>query len=565
MRDILIASSALILALLALRRAFRGVLSRRVQYALWALVLLRLLIPGSLLSLPAADFSVLTAAKPVQAAVERRLDGPFYSRPVREMTPEALLEHNIAVEQVPTADDGAAMILASQPGPGGAAAPRREGYLVRDAQTGAVTLYAHMSVGPWEVVGDIWKAGMLVVGAWFVLSNARLYWKLRKNRTVYETASRRRVYLLPEGVLPSPCLFGGSVYLTPAALETPEKLRHVLAHEETHARHLDPLWALLRCVCLTVYWFDPLVWAAAWCSKTDCELACDEGVLARLGETERIPYGETLLSLIPVKKSPSNPLLATTAMTAGKRQLRDRITRIAQKPRQFMAAALAVVLLAGAVSACTFTGAEPSSSHGPSGPAALTGEELRWFNEEFFNSSEPEMGYQYNVRNQFANPINRYDKPEDVDLYELFYCEGSFPSDEELRSILDTDPDDLPCPAYKLTAAEMDDILEANMGLTTADTAKKGLDGFTYDEASDAYFWMHGDTNYCGALDFLYGTRETTADGGIVKLYHNSKFSGSGWYRVTLSERGEGEYRFVSNQTCEQPDIPPALPSGEPE
>lgn len=56
MKEILLTSSVLILALLALRRVFRRTVSRRVQYALWGLVLLRLLIP---VSLPAAGFSLL--------------------------------------------------------------------------------------------------------------------------------------------------------------------------------------------------------------------------------------------------------------------------------------------------------------------------------------------------------------------------------------------------------------------------------------------------------------------------------------------------------------------------
>ena len=58
MKDILLTSSVLILALLVLRQVFRKSVSRRLQYALWALVLVRLLVP---VSLPALDFNVLTA------------------------------------------------------------------------------------------------------------------------------------------------------------------------------------------------------------------------------------------------------------------------------------------------------------------------------------------------------------------------------------------------------------------------------------------------------------------------------------------------------------------------
>ena len=62
MKDILLTSSVLIAALLLLRRVFRDTVSRRVQYGLWALVLVRLLVPATL---PAADFSVLSVSEPI--------------------------------------------------------------------------------------------------------------------------------------------------------------------------------------------------------------------------------------------------------------------------------------------------------------------------------------------------------------------------------------------------------------------------------------------------------------------------------------------------------------------
>ena len=79
MREILLTSSVLILAVLLLRRAFRDRISRRAQYVLWALVLVRLLVP---VSLPGADFSVLSAAEPVgQAVAERWPPLPWGQRP----------------------------------------------------------------------------------------------------------------------------------------------------------------------------------------------------------------------------------------------------------------------------------------------------------------------------------------------------------------------------------------------------------------------------------------------------------------------------------------------------
>ncbi len=553
MKEILITSSALILALLAIRQGFKGVLSRRVQYALWALVLVRLLVP---VSLPATEFSVLTATQPVQTVVAGRVAAPVFV-PVAQAP---LVQH-------PTAPDAAPEL---------AIEPAQDRVWVAQSDETAVQ-YRKLSVE--QVLALVWKAGMVLMGGFFLVSNLGFYFRLRKYRrewagTAHPYGVKQAVYLVPEGVIPSPCLFGRSIYITPAVATDSEKLRHVLSHEATHARHLDPLWALLRCVCLTVYWFDPLVWVAARCSRADCELACDESVLRALGEEERIPYGQTLLSLIPVKKV-SNPMIAATTMTAGKKQLKDRVSRIARRPRQVMAAALAVAVLAGVVSACTFTGGKPGSDGKVpvSGPEALTGEELRWFNEEFFSSPEASL---YNFRNQFANPLILYDRPEDIDLYELFYCEmgdGEI-SDAELTAAFGFDTwEDMPCPGYKMTAGEIDRLLVEYTGRSLEETNKVGLDQFTYLEEYDAYYWMHGDTNYSGGPKIAAGVR----DGDLVKLYHNSSFAGTSWYCVTLVEAGgsgprpygeqgteERQYYFVSHQECEAPAIPTPLPAGEP-
>ena len=333
MKDILLTSSVLIAALLLLRRVFRDTVSRRVQYGLWALVLVRLLVPATL---PAADFSVLSVSGPVRTQIETYRPAP--EAPVR--TPDAS----------PRAEAPAAAERPASPAP-------------EAAKSAAPTVR--------EVLPLVWKTGMAVMACWVAGTNLRFWGLLRRRRRPLPVEGcRYRVFLVEEG-LASPCLFGlwrPAVYLTPAALASQASLGHVLAHEETHARHLDPLWSLLRCLCLVVYWFDPLVWWAASASRADCELACDEGTLARLGEAERVPYGKTLLSLIPVKREPGRPLLAATTMTAGKKQLKERIERIAEHKRAGVLSLCVLLVLVTAACAATFTGGGEASAPAP-GPS----------------------------------------------------------------------------------------------------------------------------------------------------------------------------------------------------
>ena len=337
MKEILLTSSVLILALLALRQLFRRTVSRRMQYALWLLVLVRLLVPVNVGTLA---HNVLSAAAPVQTVVEERLDTPvLYVQDGTERRPAQLFpgKESQGDPQSPPSD-------AAQSAP---------------ADEYSIVTPTYRTVTLSEALTYVWYAGMAGVGAWFLFTNLRFARALRKARTPYRVEGcRYPVYLV--SALPSPCLFGvlrPAVYLNEKALQSPDALRFVLAHEQTHARHLDPLWSLLRGVCLTIYWFDPLVWLAAVLSREDCELACDEGTLRALGADERAAYGKTLLTLVPVCDKPQNPLLGATTMTSGKRSLKERITRIAENRQAKAAAVFAVVALAALVCAVSFTGA----------------------------------------------------------------------------------------------------------------------------------------------------------------------------------------------------------------
>ena len=353
MKEILLTSSALILALLALRQLFRRTVSRRMQYALWLLVLVRLLVPVNVGTLA---HNVLSAAAPVQTVVEERLDTPvLYVQDGTERRPAQLLPGKESQGEPLSPPSDAAQI-----------APADEYSLVTPTYR-TVTLS--------EALTYVWYAGMAGVGAWFLFTNLRFARALRKARTPYRAEGcRYPVYLV--SALPSPCLFGvlrPAVYLNEKALQSPDALRFVLAHEQTHARHLDPLWSLLRGLCLTVYWFDPLVWLAAVLSREDCELACDEGTLRALGADERTAYGKALLALVPVCDKPQNPLLGATTMTSGKRGLKERITHIAENRQAKAAAVFAVVALAALVCAVSFTGA-------PDTPPEVTQE---WYDAGF--------------------------------------------------------------------------------------------------------------------------------------------------------------------------------------
>ena len=543
MTEILITSSVLILALLVLRRVFREKISRRAQYALWLLVLARLLIP---VSLPTAGFGVLSAAEPAVEAASSRLE----SRAV----------YVLPLDRAPAAEVPAA----SRAQPGQVVETGDSfGYPVLSSDGETVTRYARQLTAS-ELLRYLWYGGMALTGLWFLAGNLRFRWKLRRRRRPYPVEGCPVPVYLAEGWLASPCLVGllrPAIYLTPAAAAAEERQRHVIAHELTHRRHLDPLWSLLRSVCLVVYWFDPLVWAAALASRTDGELACDEAVLAGLDQEERLAYGRSLLALVPVRRTGGDPFLTATTMASGKRQLKDRIGRIAQARRTTALALTLALVLAAVTCAATFTAPAGAEDDG-SGTAPLTGSddpltgaELTYFAEEWFNGDD------FNIRNQFLNSL--YDRPEDIDLYNLFYCGSGLPetiSDQELAEEGNWAADgELICPLEKNSRANMDAVLTQYAGLTVEETNQVGLEGFSYREEYDAWYHAHGDTNYYPQVDITAGRRQ----GDLIHLYYRETFrpDRGDWGCVTLRDLGDGNYWFVSNQPSEKPAIPTVYPS----
>lgn len=345
MLELLITSSLLILAVLAARALLNGRISRRMQYALWGLVLLRLLLP---VSLPQSRASVLNALpQTAQVSLAGSEEIPAETLPV-------------PVDTVMQNETGAAPETdLARPAADGTQAGLSGG--VADASASA--RHPEWSLDPAALLPVFWAAGALLTGGVLLWANLRFALRLRKSRSrclldlAPEQTGGLPVYLCHD--LASPCLHGllhPAIYLNPAALESPDRLDFVLAHEKTHYRHKDHLWGALRCLVLAAYWFDPLVWWAAAASKRDCELACDEAVTTAMEEARRRDYGRCLVELIP-RRAPGTALLAATSMSgsAGTMQRRLKAIVTAKKPRR---AAIALTL-AGAVllTACTFTGA----------------------------------------------------------------------------------------------------------------------------------------------------------------------------------------------------------------
>ena len=510
MTELIITSSVLILVVISLRHFLKGKISLRMQYALWALVLVRLLVPVSPLESPISIMNAIETATSVQ---EELASGSIPSPVSAPSSVSGDTETTLAPD------------AAVQAGP-------------------ADTTNVHHGIFDWTKLPRlIWYIGIGVVGLCLLLSNLIFGRKLVKTRKKYQ-ADNCKLPVYEVGGLPSPCLFGvfrPAIYITPDIAGDEAKLRHVLAHELTHYSHGDHIWSALRSLCLAIHWYNPLVWLAATLSRRDAELACDESTIKSIGEANRMEYGRTLIGLTCEKRKAMDLLCCATTMTDDKNGIKERITLIAKKPKMLVPAFVAVLLVVFIAVGCTFTGAKNEAETVP-----LTSEEVEQYNKTFEPLLSDEQG------DSSINPLSHflrsyYDKPENLNLADFLRY---YPSDENVTNEAefealkaekswpfgaDATLDNMPVPIHKFSADTVNEVLKKYMDITLDDLSGVGMDELIYLKEYDAYYNFTSDAAY-GSFVCTSGEMQ----GDIIRLYSENAI-------LTLKKQDDG-FLFVSHQ-----------------
>lgn len=516
MNEWILSSSLLIAAVLLGRWLLRGKLSLRLQYALWLIVLVRLLVPVQLFTSEfgagriAAQVDMAEPVRQVYATAREDRYEQTYAQAYRD----AVAQYEASSESYdPTAVEMEAQTVARQ------------------------SLELDLS----RLLYGIWIGGMAVMALVIIGCNANFILRLRRSRKLVEQPDCvLDVYVT--AAVPTPCLFGffrPGVYLTPEAAEDERIRGHVLAHELTHYRHLDHIWSVLRSVCLVIHWYNPLVWLAAKVSRMDAELACDEGALLRIGESQRADYGRTLIGLSCTEKIATNFVAATT-MTGSARSLAARLRLLMRRPRNTVLALLCVILVGSIVVGCSFSGApETTEPEETTQPAAE-------FDAAYFDGLLNPQLYRSEADWYPRALTSAYDDPSGIDLFQLFYAGipgmDNTPTDGEL-AFLEAEAAYVPeFDLVRVPASEMDRVLKEYFGVTLAETRGIGLELFLYNEAADCYYHSHTDTN----LDFREITDcEELGDG----LWRVSYSEGNGYGGTVILRRVGDGWHIVSNQT----------------
>lgn len=386
----MVQSSLLIGLVLLIRRFGKRFLSARTGYCLWLIPLVRLCLPFFLIpvAVPAA-WSSLHPYEVVWNAAEQVMDAVRNTGAVKgqagvqatrneESAADAFADgadsdvgdtaadwNGQGAEKASTAEVGAVAQADAQASAG--ATGSRPGSENEPQNTGAGSAASAVSRIWCVLMIALWAAGSLLTGGILLFKNIRFFrWIKRDARRVKLPADFGAPFREKEKALPvyykkelsSPCLAGllhPAVFVNDRAVQDLEVLSMVLLHERMHYRQRDHIWNFCRNLLCVIYWFHPFVWWGSVASTHDAELSCDERVVEGMGKEERRQYGEALLQLLDGSCEKKKLLDATTAMTGGKREMKERILTIAKrrKTRKSALAALLTLLLMTGVLGCT--------------------------------------------------------------------------------------------------------------------------------------------------------------------------------------------------------------------
>ncbi|OZB96746.1 M56 family metallopeptidase [Paenibacillus sp. XY044] len=346
----------MVVLILLMKRLFGRWLKPEWHYALWLLLILRLVIPAG----PESSFSM----------------GNLFSMVEQE---SALFgQHAPAVPS-----SGQAQTVQE-----GDAADSFPGELTGIHESGTSTLTQKDSgLSVRSILMTVWLAGAALLLIRLVIANIR-YARLlvRQSREAdpgmvqmlgkakASMGVSRSIGLKISPAVSAPTLFGvlrPRMIMPPGIAELNEaQQQHIFLHELAHAKRWDILMNWVAQILLAFHWYNPLLWYGFYRMREDQELSADALALRRMDPNQIAQYGHTILTLLEQYRTDAY-VPGTARLSASRKQLRRRILMIKTfKPASIRWTVIGLVLVL-ALGGCALTDGK-STQDQASPPAGST-------------------------------------------------------------------------------------------------------------------------------------------------------------------------------------------------
>ena len=328
-------SAAITAGILLFRVIFKNRISSKLQYLMWWLLILRLLMPVT----PDIGLHFNLQDMLLKQAHQAELPAPA---PVLDVAPASVPNTQSSYESVAPAVQPDTDVAPSQH--------------VNPAK----------STDWYSIVFVVWLLGAIGFLGWLIFVKLRYYESLQHlmaggPREVYELYDRcckelgvkpLPLWIVNKSMSPGIAFFGEPVLLIPISLCGDEsRLRFALLHELTHKKRGDHYMTLLLNILRAVYWFDPVVHFAFSELRSDMESACDSDVLAYIGHEQKRGYLTVILDMFSYDTEPILGMSQIRSRRMAKRRMKGAFMKNRTSPA-FRAITLCIALI---ISLCCFT------------------------------------------------------------------------------------------------------------------------------------------------------------------------------------------------------------------
>ena len=421
-----LSAAVMIAAIVILRALLIDRLPKTTFLILWAVVLLRLLVP---VSVPSA-WSVYSLLQPKQQSIQTVQEEstvlpqvePVVSQPSAITTEPAAPAVDSAAGEAEEITATTARQESSSPTVQQSTPTEQPPQAEEEETKPAISL-------PVEPSALIWGVGAAALGLYFVVG----YWRATREfdmslpvehpfcgewlrRQKEKMPLHRQIRIRQFDRIGTPLTYGvrkPTILLPNQTLEEqPKTLTYILTHEYVHIRRFDCVSKLLLSAALSLHWFNPLVWVMYVLANRDLELSCDEMVLRLLGIENRSAYAMALLEM-EEKRSGFGALYSAF----GKNAIEERIGAIMKMKKRSLLSAVMAVVLVFTLTACLATSPVEEET------SAQTASEIAWqYNRENLLWNYIPYGFEFNQeRNkwQYQNVDVHYflDEKKGIEYY----------------------------------------------------------------------------------------------------------------------------------------------------
>lgn len=231
----------------------------------------------------------------------------------------------------------------------------------------------------WAFAGSvIWAIGIMAMLTYSIIQFAGL-----KRKLIGSIPIRDNIYLADH--INSPFVIGfikPKIYLPSSIAETEQKF--IIAHEQYHIKRFDPLTRIFAFFALAIHWFNPLVWLAFILSGNDMEMSCDEAVMRKMDTDIRAEYSQSLLCFAAGRR-----FMTGAPLAFGEGDTKNRIKNVMKYKKPM----LWVSILAVIVVACVAMGliSSPKPEPAPKETKGASMEKL-WENRTEFIGDNSAVG-----------------------------------------------------------------------------------------------------------------------------------------------------------------------------